>query len=100
MYWHPPLKLLLSIYVDDFKMSGAKEENLAKGWALFSEEIEMEDPASPTIYFGCEQFIHDITLPSGAKVRMMVYDMENFLGSCVTRYLQCTGSEDQRILLA
>ena len=93
MYWHPPLKLLLSIYVDDFKMSGPKE-NLAKGWALLREEIEMEDPASPTIYLGCEQSTRDITLPSGAKVRMMVYDMENFLGSCVTRYLQCTGSEE------
>ena len=32
MFWHPQLKLLLSIYVDDFKMSGPKE-NLAKGWA-------------------------------------------------------------------
>ena len=32
-------------------------------------------------------------MPSGAKVRMMVYDMENFLASCVVRYQQCTGSE-------
>ena len=93
MYWHPQLKLLLSIYVDDFKMSGPKE-NLAKGWALLREEIEMEDPASPTIYLGCEQSTHDITLPSGAKVRMMVYDMENFLVSCVERYKQCTGSKE------
>jgi len=89
----PTAEITLSIYVDDFKMSGPKE-NLAKGWALLREEIEMEDPASPTIYPCCEQSTQNITLPSGAKVRMMVYDMENFLGSCVTRYLQCTGSQE------
>ena len=72
---HPELRLLLSIYVDDFKMAGPKE-NLAKGWALLREEIDMEDPATPTLYLRCEQATHDITMPSGAKVRMMVYDME------------------------
>ena len=31
MFWHDGLKLLLMVYVDDFKMSGPKA-NLAKGW--------------------------------------------------------------------
>ncbi len=85
MYWHPQLKLLLSIYVDDYKMAGPKED-LANGWALLREEVDMDDPATPTIYLGCEQSTHDITMPSGAKVRMMVCDLENFLASCVVRY--------------
>ena len=93
MFWHPQLRLLLSIYVDDFKMAGPKE-NMAKGWALLREEIDMEDPATPTLYLGCEQSTQEITMPSGAKVMMMVYDMENFLGSCVARYQQCTGSKE------
>ena len=33
-------------------------------------------------------------MPSGAKVMMMVYDMENFLGSCVVRYQRFTGSKE------
>jgi hypothetical protein len=53
----------------------------------------MEDPATPTLYLGCEQSTHEITMPSGAKVKTMVYDMENFLGTCITRYQQCTGSK-------
>ena len=75
------------------KMAGPKE-NLAKGWALIREQIDMEDPATPTLHLGCEQATHDITMPSGAKVRMMVYGMENFLASCVIRYQQCTGSKE------
>ena len=74
-------------------MAGPKE-SLAKGGALLREEIDMEDPATPTLYFGCEQATHDITMPSGAKVRMLVYEMENFLASCVVRYQQCTGSKE------
>ena len=89
----PQLRLQLSIYVDDFKMAGPKE-NMANGWALLREEIDMEDPATPTLYLGCEQSTQEITMPSGAKVMMMVYDMENFLGSCVVRYQQCTGSKE------
>ena len=93
MFWHARLKLLLSIYVDDFKMAGPKE-NLAEGWALLRQGIDMEDPATPTLYLGCEQSTHDLTLPSGAKVRSMVNDMENFHGTCVDRYLQCTGAKE------
>ena len=54
----------------------------------------MEDPTTPSLYLGCEQSMQDITMPSGAKVRMMCYDMENFLESCVKRYQQCTGSKE------
>ena len=93
MFWHPRLKLLLSIYVDDFKMAGPKE-NLAEGWALLRQGIDMEDPATPTLYLGCEQSMHELTLPSGSKVKAMVYDMENFLGTCVSKYLQCTGAKE------
>ncbi len=93
MFWHPELRLLLSIYVDDFKIAGPKE-NLAKGWALLRQGIDMEDPATPTLYLRCEQSTHEITMPSGAKVKTMVYDMENFLGTCVVRYQQCTGSKE------
>ena len=96
MYWHPELKLLMSIYVDDFKM-GEPKENLAKGWALLRGEIEMEDPATPTLYLGCEQSTHNITMPSGAKVRMLVYDMEICFGSCVARYQQRAGSKEVKV---
>ena len=42
-FWHAELKLLLIVYVDDFKMAGPKE-NLEKGWKLISEEIKLDKP--------------------------------------------------------
>ena len=45
---------MLSVYVDDFKMAGPKE-NLAEGWALLRKHIDMEDPAAATLYLGREQ---------------------------------------------
>ena len=36
VFFHPELKLLLVVYVDDFKMSGPKE-NMSKGWNLIAD---------------------------------------------------------------
>ena len=35
-YWHRELRLLLTVYVDDFKLSGPKQ-HLAKGWELLTK---------------------------------------------------------------
>ena len=37
-YWHPRLKLLLVVYVDDFKMGGCAK-NLAEGWKLIGTKL-------------------------------------------------------------
>ena len=39
MYWHSKLKLLLMVYVGDFKMSGPCE-NMSKGWKLILTSIK------------------------------------------------------------
>ena len=43
VFHHPKLDLLLVIYVDDFKMAGP-EKNMARGWDLLGEFIDV-DPA-------------------------------------------------------
>ena len=43
VFFHPELKLLLVVYVDDFKMSGPKE-NMSKGWSLIASKIDMDTP--------------------------------------------------------
>ena len=53
LYFHEELKLMLSIYVDDFKMSGPIE-NMEKGWALLRSKIDMEDPTPVGLYLGCQ----------------------------------------------
>ena len=82
---------MLSVYVDDFKMAGPKE-NLAEGRALLRQHIDMEDPVTVTLYLGREQRTDDITMPNGTNVTVMTYDMSSCLGSCVDKYVACSGS--------
>ena len=58
MFWHPHLRLLLAVYVDDFKMAGPKD-NLAKGWELIGSRIDMDTPSPLGRYLGCEHVIKE-----------------------------------------
>ena len=51
-YFHKELRLLLSVYVDDFKMSGPTE-NLEQGWKLISSAVEVDPPQPLNLYLGC-----------------------------------------------
>ena len=51
-YFHPTLKLYLVVYVDDFKLSGPKE-NLSTGWSLFRKGLDIEPPVPIGVYLGC-----------------------------------------------
>ena len=46
-YWHPELKLLLMVYVDDFKMAGPSA-NFAKGWSLIRQKVKTDEPHAVT----------------------------------------------------
>ena len=43
LYVHKRLQIVLSVYVDDFKMAG-KQENLAAGWKLTKTKIRLDKP--------------------------------------------------------
>ena len=45
------LKLLLAVYVDDFKMAGPKM-NLKEGWRIIREGIKADEPAKAGKYLG------------------------------------------------
>ena len=53
VFFHPELKLLLVVYVDDFKMSGPKE-SMSKGWELVGSRIDMDVPTDIGRYLGCD----------------------------------------------
>ena len=82
------------VYVDDFKMAGPKE-NMEAGWKLIKKGLKIEDPKtidkSGVLYLGCKQSVDYITLPDKTKITTMTYDMENFLESCVSSYLELVG---------
>ena len=53
---HRRLKLLLSIYVDDFAMAGPADA-LAPMWATLKENLDLEPPVpmDGNVYLGCQQ---------------------------------------------
>ena len=85
VYFHHNLRLLLTVYVDDFKLSGP-EGHLDAGWKLIAERIEIEPPTPFGLYLGVRQHMTDMTLPDGSRVRGMEYEMTDFLKQCVQKY--------------
>ena len=56
VFVHDDLQLILSVYVDDFKLVGVSE-NLAEGWQLMRDTGLKLDPPEPLgDYLGCGQF--------------------------------------------
>ena len=84
-YFHPRLKLLLTVYVDDFKMAGPKE-NLAKGWEIVSQRLQMDPPTPMGQYLGCMRRPFGLEV-DGFAVRGVEYDMEDYLRSKIDQYL-------------
>ena len=56
LYVNPVKQLFLSVYVDDFKMSG-NAENLKPMWKTLGEKIDLEPsvPLNGNVYLGCGQ---------------------------------------------
>ena len=90
VFWHPTYRLLLTVYVDDCKMAGPKE-NHAKAWVEIRRRIAMSDVEGPWLYLGCKQVVGTVKFAEGTTDRSMTYDMSDFFDQCVDVYLQLTG---------
>jgi hypothetical protein len=64
VYFHAQLKLMLAVYVDDFKMSGPTS-SLATGWSLISKHIKLEKPTPLGRYLGCHHSSFTRQIPIG-----------------------------------
>ena len=70
-------------------MAGPKV-NLKDGWALLQKGLVIETPVPIGVYLGCGH--EEGTMKVGDVVaRTMTYNMEDFLTSCVDRYLELAG---------
>ena len=70
------------VYVDDFRMSGPKE-NLPKAWQAIrtgKDALSLDDPKPPDRELGCfhRRFAAKV---NGLPVRAMEYDMRDFMKS-------------------
>ena len=52
MYFHPRLRLMLSVFVDDFKLAGPRTA-LATGWKLLRTNLDLDPPTPLGTYLGC-----------------------------------------------
>jgi hypothetical protein len=111
LFYHRRLKLILSVYVDDFKLVG-KKTSLQEGWNLITGSGLVLDPPTPLgDYLGCGQFpVHvspaeaqrrlDHVRPlladvegqnqvkTGKPVRAIRYNMFGFFRQCVEVYCE------------
>jgi hypothetical protein len=92
VYRRPKLNLLLAIYVDDFKLGGAKSD-LAKGWSLLRKGLDTEPETPLGIYLGCNCVKGELILPDGQSATSVSDDMESFLEQRVQRYLATAGAQ-------
>ena len=86
-YYHDELKVLLAIYVDDFKMAGT-EEACAAAWKMLREGeggILMDEPTPISSYLGCTHKIHEIT-KDGVTITAIEYDMQGQLEQAIQVY--------------
>ena len=113
LFVHRKLRLILSVYVDDFKLVG-RRENLATGWDLMRKSGLVLDPPTPLgDYLGCgqsptvfspesaqtrleavkpllEETIAEVKASSGPaqSVRAIRYNMYGFFQQCVDLYCE------------
>ena len=97
-YFHNELKLMLIIYVDDFKLAGPVE-NMERGWELLREGIKIGKPEvideNGASYLGCKQKRFNKIQNDGTLLSVMEYDMKEFVQSCIEKYVEMAeiGSE-------
>ena len=76
VFYHPTKKLMLVVYVDDFKLAGPKQ-NIKQGWDLISSVIDMDQPEAIGRYFGCmHKEERNILLPKDAHPFRHVFEPE------------------------
>jgi hypothetical protein len=95
-FFHTELKVFLVVYVDDFKAAGPTAA-VHKVWDMIRQGIRIGKTEPAGLYLGCKHVITtQINPDTGKSVRVMEYDMEEFMQSCVDRYVELSGKSTLR----
>jgi hypothetical protein len=92
VYWYPKLRLLLMVYVDDFKMADLAG-NLVAGWKTITDGIKLVGIGPVSTYLGCEHATLEGAVDN-KPVRGIHYNMQPFMESCVDAYRKIVGKSD------
>ena len=100
-FWHPRLKCMLVVYVDDFKLAGP-DKFRPEAWRLIGQQIKTDKPKPSARFLGCEHRVITVTKQGGPFMdtgtdthpqpkpgtRMAIWDQTKFMQSCVDVYLE------------
>ena len=67
VYYHEELRVLLVVYVDDFKMAGPPE-GIAEAWELIRQKLRVEDPTPFGLFLGCRHEMGETRLSPGGRL--------------------------------
>ena len=122
LFVHLEKGLFLSVYVDDIKLAG-KKQNLDPMWKLLNKEVGLGEPTSflDHVYLGCTQRqceisklycgqlqnhvrianfrgeSREITIPENLRVCPWSYDMEGRAKKCVEQYCELANKTTQQL---
>ena len=123
LFVHREKGLFLSVYVDDMKLAG-KKQNLDPMWKLLNKEVDFGEPTSflDHIYLGCTQRqcqvskdivdnyrtmfdesrisaerVEKLPFPQNLRISSWSYDMEGRAGKCVERYCELANKSTQQL---
>ena len=116
--------LFLSVYVDDIKLAG-KKQNIDPMWKLLNKEVDLGEPTSflDRVYLGCAQRecetskdivcnysnMSESRIPAAAIEKLLYsgklggdisswpYDMESHARKCVERYCELSNKTTQQL---
>jgi hypothetical protein len=83
-YFNSSLSLMLTVYVDDFKLAGPKE-NLTRGWELVTGGLDVDEPEEINLYLGCKHE-RGTKIINGRTVVSMTYNMEDYFTAIFDDY--------------
>ena len=83
------------VYVDDFKLSGPKE-NLKKGWELIKKGLSLDEPGDIGRCLGCHHKIRSAKV-DGKEVQVVEYVVSDFMSSCVDAYKKACGEPNMKL---
>ena len=119
---HREKGLFLSVYVDDIKLAG-KKQNLDPMWKLLNKEVDLGEPTSflDHVYLGCTQRQCEISkdivdnyrtmfesrisaggteklpFPQNPRISSWSHDMEGRAKKCVERYFELANKKTQQL---
>ena len=90
LFYHPKRKTALLVYVDDFKMGGPKKQ-CEWLWSEIRKKLDLEEPHPLDRCLGCHHNESTAKIEDGSVVRVLSYDMREFVKACVDRYIEVAG---------